>query len=44
MSRKKGSGAFTVAVGENEQHFRIGPSQTLRAFDQWVRESLGLDG
>ena len=41
-TRTEGSGGFTVAVGEIEQHFLIGRSLTLQAFDGWVREALGL--
>ena len=37
------SGAFTVAIGEDEQHFRVGACRALVDFNAWLRGSLKLD-
>ena len=41
--RTTDSGAFTVAIGEDEQHFRVGPCRALADFKAWIHGSLQLD-
>ena len=41
--RATDSGAFTVAMGEDEQHFRVRPCRALVDFNAWIRGSLQLD-
>ena len=37
------SGAFTVALGADEQHFRVGPCRALVDFNAWIRGTLQLN-
>lgn len=41
--RTSDSGAFIVAIGEDEHHFRVGPCRALADFRAWIRGSLQLD-
>ena len=40
--RTMGSGAFTVAIGDDEQHFRVRPCKALADLDAWLRATLNL--
>lgn len=40
--RVMGSGAFTVSIDDDEQHFRIQPCVAITDFDKWLRGTLKL--
>jgi len=40
--RIMGSGAFTIAIDDDAQHFQVRRCASLRDFDAWLRATLNL--